>query len=314
MPLPSLVGRGNRGWPIATCIWDAVKFRRVSDGHGKEPSRSRSVVSEIPSASQDSGPQFGQKSYLSRHPISKMLLSATRRRASEHINPVTAIHAASGSRHRPARKRSIERRAAYADLAPYRSSSKQRSSGYHPRNAGGTVNRVFRNRCYCAVTFSGGQSERSFRCQLRFARGNVIFRRIGLRVHGFFLPGQREPWTPVLAGFHDFRDGSDNPITSPVNSFIPWQARRPSYPPLITQFMRLESLVGSLSSAWFLRNTNSASLGVAAIEITDHGQEVGIRAYGVAESGTMDWGETRARFTRKTAFPPTPWRLVPLLV
>ncbi len=109
----------------------------------------------------------------------------------------------------------------------------------------------------------------------------------------------------VLAGFHDFKDGSDRSnyfsreffysVASPKA-----QLPTPHNPVHATGITRLDhsALLG------FWRNTNSASLGVAAIEITDHGQEVGIRAYGVAESGTMDWGETAGSVYAKDCVSP----------
>lgn len=98
----------------------------------------------------------------------------------------------------------------------------------------------------------------------------------------------------VLAGFHDFKDGSARSNYFSREFFyaaVSPQAETPvwdvSVPTAGNSRLDTSSLLG------FWRNTNSPSLGIAAIEICDRDEDLGIRAYGVNESGTVDWGETR---------------------
>lgn len=96
----------------------------------------------------------------------------------------------------------------------------------------------------------------------------------------------------VFAGFHNFTDGSarsnffsreffysvtgpQRQLPAPVISGQPAGSRRLDISPLLGRW----------------RNTNSASQGVAIVEIMDRGQHLGIRAYGVGQSGNLDWGE-----------------------
>lgn len=96
----------------------------------------------------------------------------------------------------------------------------------------------------------------------------------------------------VLAGFHDFKDGSARSnffsreffysvsglqaqLSAPMISGQPDDSRHRD--------------TSSLLGRW--RNTNSASQGVAIVEILDRGEHLGIRAYGVGQSGNLDWGE-----------------------
>jgi hypothetical protein len=109
----------------------------------------------------------------------------------------------------------------------------------------------------------------------------------------------------VLAGFHDFKDGSARSNYFSREFFYSvadpeTQLPTPDSPTHAAGSSRLDpsALLG------FWRNTNRASLGVAAIEITDRDQEVGIRAYGVAESGTLDWGETTGSVYAKDCVSP----------
>jgi hypothetical protein len=96
----------------------------------------------------------------------------------------------------------------------------------------------------------------------------------------------------VLAGFHDFKDGSarSNYFSREFfYSVASLQAVAPASdaPSQDAGSRRLDT--SSLLGFW--RNTNSASLGIAAVEISDHGEHLGVRAHGVGESGTVDWGE-----------------------
>lgn len=100
----------------------------------------------------------------------------------------------------------------------------------------------------------------------------------------------------VLAGFHDFKDGSarSNFFSREFFYSVPGLQARLPVPAISGQpdgSRRLDT--SSLLGRW--RNTNSASEGVAIVEITDRGDHLGIRAYGVGESGNLDWGEVPGR-------------------
>jgi len=96
----------------------------------------------------------------------------------------------------------------------------------------------------------------------------------------------------VLAGFHDFKDGSarSNYFSREFFYSVPSLQALPSAADAPSQGAGSRQLdASSLLGLW--RNTNHASLGIAAIEISDRGEHLGVRAYGVGESGTVDWGE-----------------------
>src|SRR5205807_2173375 len=107
----------------------------------------------------------------------------------------------------------------------------------------------------------------------------------------------------VLAGFHDFKDGSAHSNYFSREFF--YCAEGPQAQPSgleapITATGSRQLDVGSLLGRW--RNTNSSSLGIATIEICEREQSLGIRAYGVGESGAVDWGETLGSAYAKDCF------------
>jgi hypothetical protein len=100
----------------------------------------------------------------------------------------------------------------------------------------------------------------------------------------------------VLAGFHDFKNGSGRSnyfsreffystaveIDSLGQSFVADKGTGSS------QFDS-SSLVG----LW--RNTNSGSLGIPIIEISERNEGLAVHAFGTGEQGQVDWGETPAK-------------------
>jgi hypothetical protein len=96
----------------------------------------------------------------------------------------------------------------------------------------------------------------------------------------------------VLAGFHDFKAGiaRSNYFSREFFYSVPSlqeAACTADVPSKVSGSRRLE--ISPLLGVW--RNTNSISLGIAAIEIIDRDEYLGIRAHGMGESGTIDWGE-----------------------
>ncbi len=96
----------------------------------------------------------------------------------------------------------------------------------------------------------------------------------------------------VLAGFHDFKAGSSHSNYFSREFFYSVASSQATLPASDvpsqgagTRQLDTSSLLG------FWRNTNSLSLGIAAVEISDRGEHLGIRVHGVGESGTVDWGE-----------------------
>jgi hypothetical protein len=99
----------------------------------------------------------------------------------------------------------------------------------------------------------------------------------------------------VLAGFHDFKNSSHRSnyfsrefFYSVANLQTGLPASGFLNPKTGNRRLDTSALLG------FWRNTNSASLGIACVEISDRGEHLGIRAHGVGESGTVDWGEVAA--------------------
>jgi hypothetical protein len=105
----------------------------------------------------------------------------------------------------------------------------------------------------------------------------------------------------VLAGFHDFQDGSARSNYFSREFFYSGAGRQSESSnagisgPGEGGSRRLDAsaLVG------FWRNANAGSQGVATVEVTDRGEHVGIRAYGVGESGSVNWGEVPGRVYAK---------------
>lgn len=104
----------------------------------------------------------------------------------------------------------------------------------------------------------------------------------------------------VLAGFHDFKDQSSRSnyfsreffysVTGPETQLA---ALGYSSQAEGSRGLDTSALVGR----W--QNTNRASQGVATVEVMDRGELVGIRAYGVGESGNVDWEEVPGRVYAK---------------
>ncbi len=100
----------------------------------------------------------------------------------------------------------------------------------------------------------------------------------------------------VLAGFHDFKDGSSRSNYFSREFFYSETGQQ-------AQLSRQEISnagggsrhLASSALVGFWRNTNAGSQGVATVEIRDRGDQLGIRAFGVGESGTVDWGEVPGR-------------------
>ncbi len=101
----------------------------------------------------------------------------------------------------------------------------------------------------------------------------------------------------VLAGFHEFHDGSarSNHFTREFFYSSPSEvgASNHSGINLATRgsgARRLEA--ASLAGVW--RNTNIASAGIVSIEIRESGEGLAVRSFGAGKSGLKDWGETQA--------------------
>jgi hypothetical protein len=109
----------------------------------------------------------------------------------------------------------------------------------------------------------------------------------------------------VLAGFHNFTAGS------PRSDFFSREFFY-SVPSLQTEAAQREIAtvtegrrrLDTTALVGYWRNTNAASKGVAAVEVTDRGEDLGIRAYGVSESGNRDWGEVSGRIYAKDCSSP----------
>jgi hypothetical protein len=96
----------------------------------------------------------------------------------------------------------------------------------------------------------------------------------------------------VLAGFHDFKDGSrrSNYFSREFFYSAAGAQTKLSVPDTSNQAddsRRLDT--SALLGRW--RNTNIGSQGVAMVEVNDRGEQLGIRAHGAGDSGTLDWGE-----------------------
>jgi hypothetical protein len=107
----------------------------------------------------------------------------------------------------------------------------------------------------------------------------------------------------VLAGFHDFKDGSprSNYFSREFFYSVNDAPTQLSVPDSAGQDIGGKHLDASaLLGIW--RNTNGASQGVATVEIKDRGEHLGIRAYGVGESGALNWGEVSGRTYAKDCF------------
>jgi hypothetical protein len=109
----------------------------------------------------------------------------------------------------------------------------------------------------------------------------------------------------VLAGFHEFRDGSPRSNHFSREFFYSATGRRAeiSRPAILEPDKGSRRLENSgLLGSW--RNTNAASQGVSTIEVSDRGEHIGVRAYGVVESGSRDWGEVSASVYAKDSSSP----------
>lgn len=100
----------------------------------------------------------------------------------------------------------------------------------------------------------------------------------------------------VLAGFHDFKDGSARSNYFSREFFYSLKSPKtelfvPDVPSPAKGSRCLDT--SALSGIW--HNTNGNSQGVATVKIRDLGEHLGIRAYGVGESGALDWGEIPGR-------------------
>jgi hypothetical protein len=107
----------------------------------------------------------------------------------------------------------------------------------------------------------------------------------------------------VLAGFHDFKDGSSRSNYFSREFFYSVDSPLADLPSqeVVSQRKGTNRLdTSALLGYW--RNTNAASQGVAVVEIRDHGEQLGIRAHGVGESGNLDWGEVAGRAYAKDCF------------
>ena len=101
----------------------------------------------------------------------------------------------------------------------------------------------------------------------------------------------------VLAGFHDFKDGSTR-TNFFSREFYYFAGAQPAKP--LASISGASPKNGSrhldssaLAGLW--ENTNSASTGVPKLEIWDSGEQLTVRAFGADESGLVDWGEVSGR-------------------
>ena len=99
----------------------------------------------------------------------------------------------------------------------------------------------------------------------------------------------------VLAGFHNFKDGSTRSNYFSREFFYSAKGQQPelspTYVPSPEEYGDRRLDTSALVGFW--RNTNPASQGVAAVEVCSRGkgEDVGIHAYGVGEPDHIDWGE-----------------------
>ena len=100
----------------------------------------------------------------------------------------------------------------------------------------------------------------------------------------------------VLAGFHDFKDASVRSNFFSREFFYSATGRQAElFPPELSSPAEGSGHLDSAALLGLWRNTNAASQGVAAVQVTDHGEHLGICAYGVGESCNLDWGEAVGR-------------------
>lgn len=99
----------------------------------------------------------------------------------------------------------------------------------------------------------------------------------------------------VLAGFHNFKNGRagsnyfSREFFYSVDELLPQPAKADSSPSGGgSKQLETSSMFG------FWRNTNRATLGIESINIRPHAGGLAVQAYGVGESGSVDWGETMA--------------------
>ena len=101
----------------------------------------------------------------------------------------------------------------------------------------------------------------------------------------------------VLAGFHDFKDGSARSNFFSREFYYSAGAgvdKRLARTPVTNSKKGSRNLDASaLTGRW--QNTNSASVGVSAIEIRENGEDLAVRAFGAGEPGVVDWGEVAGR-------------------
>ncbi len=98
----------------------------------------------------------------------------------------------------------------------------------------------------------------------------------------------------VFAGFHDFKDGSPRSNYFSREFFYSVSSPQVASPLDIPSQGAGSRQLDTSPLLGFWRNTNNISLGIAAIEISDRDERLSIRAYGVGESSTVDWGEVMA--------------------
>lgn len=100
----------------------------------------------------------------------------------------------------------------------------------------------------------------------------------------------------VLAGFHDFKDASARSNFFSREFFYSATGRQAQlFRPELSSPAEGSRHLDSAALLGYWRNTNAASQGVAAVQVTDRGEDLGIRAYGVGKSRNLDWGEAVGR-------------------
>lgn len=104
----------------------------------------------------------------------------------------------------------------------------------------------------------------------------------------------------VLAGFHDFNDGSARSNYFSREFFYSVSGESASLPSSNISLQgsgsgRLD--VSSLVGLW--RNTTSASTGIVTIQIREEREGLAVRSFGAGKTSLVDWGETSAKVYAK---------------